>query len=191
MFNQENYNIRLQKLICCIGNIGGEIQSMIAVGNDCYKEKLEKLKILQGYLEVLECYSLEEETLSTAIIDISEISGADETIEIFVNGISISGEYITTSSDHDIEEEGLVSQINNYQSVYVAVRANSIITITGTCSNNILTALTSNGVELDITNFSGGNCVDNCVTEDQVLSMFDRVSTYCDICFPNPEYIYN
>lgn len=188
---QDSLNIRLQKLICCIGTLGGEIQGMIAVGNDCYKEKLEKLKILVGYLNALECYSLDEPTLATGYIQLfGSFTGGS--VDVSVNNISISGIYDMTNSSAAVEMTQLAAQINDYQSTYVAeydVDTNRI-NITGTCNDQDLsveeidkTAWGSGAVGL-----TGGICVDNCLTEEQVLAMFDRVSKYCDICFPSAQY---
>lgn len=189
---QDSLDIRLQKLICCIGTLGGEIQGMIAVGNDCYKEKLRNLKTLVGYLEALECYSLEENTLATGYVQIFGSTTAGS-IEIFINGVSISGVYNMTNSTAAVEMQNLTAQINDYQTSYVASynSASARIDITGGCHETQVlsieelnkTAWSSGAVGL-----TGGICVDNCLTETQVLTIFDKVSKYCDICFPSAEY---
>ena len=191
---QDSLNIRLQKLICCIGTLGGEIQGMIAVGNNCYKEKLKKLKILIGYLEALECYSLAEETLATATFTFLGTPGTGTgTINFYINGVSISGDFEVIPGTILDNNTALANQINNTQSTYVASIDNDTgnVIITGTCSNFEFSAIIDNnrtGWGIEYTEGIGGICVDNCLTEEQVLAMFDRVSNYCDICFPNAEY---
>lgn len=190
---QDSLDIRLQKLICCIGTLGGEIQGMIAVGNDCYKEKLQKLKILVGYLEALECYSIDDTSVnSTGTLEITK-SSAGLSIEVFVNNISISGIYNTTSTNVVVQAALLTAAINAYQSTYVAVHTigTGIITITGNCSNEPLTVTADVGLDITVSGLTGGTCSTNCLTEEQVLVMFDRVSQYCDICFPSTEYNFN
>ena len=92
MITQDNINFRLTHLQCCIGKLGEDITNSISIGN-CYLDKLNKLKILVGYFDALNCYDIESEN--------------------------------------------------------------------------------------------------NCLTEDQILEMFERVSKYYNICFPNQEYNYN
>lgn len=191
--DQDSYNIRLQKLICCIGTLGGEIQGMIAVGNDCYKEKLKKLKILVGYLEAIECYNTQEETNATATFTFTGNPGSGSgSIELFVDGVSISGVFNVVSGTVAYNNQQLADQINNYQSTYLAEVVDEVITITGTCalSNLTIEEQDRTGWSTTITDFTGGVCAENCLTETQVLSMFDRVSNYCGICFPNAEYNY-
>lgn len=193
ILTQENLDIRLQRLICCIGTLGGEIQGMIAVGNDCYKEKLAKLKILIGYLRALECYSIEdEEVLSTGILSAVRVA-INNSVEIFANGISISGLYTATTGNLNQELYKLALAINAYQNSYVATFngiGSGTITITGLCSNPPLTVEADVAFPLQAIGMSGGICTTNCLTEEQILKMFDRVSEYCDICFPGADYTY-
>lgn len=188
---QDSLNIRLQKLICCIGTLGGEIQGMIAVGNDCYKEKLKKLKILVGYLNALQCYSLNEPTLATGYVVIFGIPSGGS-LEVFINNLSISGPYTMTNGTAAYEMQQLANQINDYQSTYVAEYSalDARINITGTCGNPTLSLeeVDKTGWGSGSAGLTGGICVDNCLTEEQVLAMFDRVSTYCDICYPNAQF---
>lgn len=188
---QDSINIRLQKLICCIGTLGGEIQGMIAVGNECYKEKLKHLKILVGYLDALKCYNVTEETNAVATFTfLGDPGSGTGSIEFFVNGVSISGIYNVTTGTLLQNNQWLADQINNYSTDYIAEVVDGIINITGDCHNHTLDFTDTNrtGWGTMSTNFTGGNCIDNCLTETQVLAMFDKVSEYCDICFPNAEY---
>lgn len=188
---QDSINIRLQKLICCIGTLGGEIQGMIAVGNECYKEKLKHLKILVGYLDALKCYNVTEETNAVATFTfLGDPGSGTGSIEFFVNGVSISGIYNVTTGTLLQNNQWLADQINNYSTDYIAEVVDGIINITGDCHNHTLDFTDTNrtGWGTMSTNFTGGNCIDNCLTETQVLTMFDKVSEYCDICFPNAEY---
>lgn len=191
--SQSSLDIRLQKLICCIGNLAGEVANQLFIGG-CFEEKLRQLKILIGYLEALECYSIdEEEIFANGTIILSGLSIADE-INILINGTSISGIY-TVPPDLSINNlEEIISLINSVQSSYIAefVTGDHItpdhILITGLCSNDILSGTISGIGSIITTGLSGGHCSLNCLTEDQVLNMFEKVSEYCDICFPSSDY---
>lgn len=188
--SQENMDIRLQRLICCIGNLAGDIANSISIGG-CYTEKLFKLKILIGYLEALECYSInDEEILASGTIQLNSIVSSGLDIEVFVNGINISGTYTTISTNAANNTRLLGEQINSYQNTYLTTydSVTRTLTITGKCSNDIITINSDDGITSTITGLSGGVCSTNCITEDQVLDMFEKVSNYCNICFPNPEY---
>lgn len=191
---QDSINIRLQKLICCIGTLGGEIQGMIAVGNECYKEKLKHLKILVGYLDALKCYNVTEETNAVATFTfLGDPGNGTGTINFYINGATISGDFEVIPGTILDNNTALANQINDTQSTYVATidPDTGNIIITGTCSDFTFSdIITENrtGWGIEFADGTGGICVANCITEEQVLTMFDRVSSYCDICFPNAEY---
>ncbi len=191
LISQNSLDIRLQKLICCIGTLGGKIADNLSIGS-CYTEKLEKLKILIGYLEALECYSIsDEDILATGTIKLISIPTSGVEINILVNGISISGIFTTTATGINSQSNALVNQINSYQSTYVATYTlgSQTITLTGLCTNDTISLTTSDEkLTYTVIGFSGGYCSINCLTEDQVLEMFERVSKYCEICFPSAEY---
>lgn len=188
--SQQSLDVRLQKLICCIGDLAGQIADSLAIGG-CYTEKLQKLKILNGYLEALKCYSIEDEDINaTGTLTLTGVASSDLSIEVLVNGISISGIYNTTSTVVGTQASLLTAAINSYQSAYTAVHTigTGIITITGICSDDPLTVDADEGITITATGLTGGHCSTNCLTEEQVLEMFERVSKYCNICFPSAEY---
>lgn len=183
-------DIRLQKLECCLGNLAGEISNQLAIGG-CFDEKLEKLKLLTGYFETLKCYSIKSDTLATGTIQITAIG--DGTINVLVNGITISGIYNVIKNTVCESMSILTQQINSIQSIYIATytvlnTGQCIISLTGKCTNETLSVETTGLNTVSVSGLSGGNCIGNCITEEKVLDMFETVSEYCEICFPNENY---
>jgi hypothetical protein len=191
MITQENLNIRLQRLNCCIGNLGGEVQGLIAIGDSCYKEKLAILKVLQGYLEALQCYTLNTNvTTASGSITLDSLFVNDEILQVLADGVPIM-EPVTLVFDPIYSFNSIVAAINDYgtYSAEVAIDFKSMIIASTSCDNPTLTFLNPiTGVTLS--GFEGGLCLENCLTEKQILTMFDKVSEYCNICFPNSEYTF-
>ena len=55
---QEEINIRLQRIQCCIGQKGADLLSKIKIGAKDVNCKLQELQVLEGMMEALKCYKI-------------------------------------------------------------------------------------------------------------------------------------
>jgi len=190
---QQDLDVRLQLINCCIGEKTADLLAKIKIGAKTVPCKLQELQIMQEMIEILKCYDVTlEEVLATGSITMNT-STLDTTINVSVGGISISGDLVITTSDTNEQMTILCDLINSYQSTYVAVlntdNVSYIIEIIGTCSNQIVTVDSQDTILIE--NLSGGICLtDNCLTEEQVQSMFNWMAKKCGICFQLPGFNY-
>lgn len=191
---QQDLDVRLQLINCCIGEKTADLLAKIKIGAKTVPCKLQELQIMQEMIEILKCYDVTlEEILPFGTIDISN-TDQDATINILINGISISGTYTTTSSTPSTEMIALTAIINNYQDAYIATYnvANHLIEIQSTtCTNGNITITQTGKISILVTDLSEGVCLtDNCITEEQVQAMFNWMAKKCGICFQLPGFNY-
>ena len=62
---QNDINVRLQIINCCIGRLTGELLNKIKIGSADVKCKLKDLEVLQGMFEALECYNVLVDNITT------------------------------------------------------------------------------------------------------------------------------
>jgi len=190
---QQDLDVRLQLINCCIGEKTADLLNKIKIGAKTVPCKLQELQIMQEMVEILKCYDVTlEEVLATGSITMNT-STPDTIINVSVGGISISGDLLITTSDTNEQMSILTDVINAYQSTYTATlntdNVSYIIEIEGTCTNQIITVESENTILIE--NLEDGVCLtDNCLTEEQVQSMFNWMAKKCGICFQPPGFDY-
>lgn len=189
--NETDFLIRLRLASCCSGTKGSELLSKIKIGAKDVDCKLKELQIIQGMIESLKCYKVlnDTEVLATGSIEIVNLV-LNETFEFFINGVTLIGPRIITTTNIAVAGPALTAFINSYQDVYTATYDSGTVTLTGTCKNYPLDVVISGGDKqsvINTTDFHGGACeiteADNCLTEEQVQSMFNYIQTKCKLCF--------
>ena len=191
--NQQDLNVRLQLVNCCLGTKASELIDKIKIGAKDSNCKLQDLQVGLNMLKYLACYKVDtEEVQSQGYFQVTTAT-AGFTLEIFIDGVSITGPQNITSPNRNTIMTAAVAIINSYQDVYTATldTTNDLykVIISGPCEGGIITYetdATKGEIVLGVEDLSGGICkkiYNNCLTEDQVLAMFDFLSTKCGICF--------
>lgn len=192
--NQQDLNVRLQLANCCIGEQTAELLDKIKIGSKDVNCKLQNLQVMQNMIKYLKCYDVTlEEVNATGTIQINNISDELGSCNVTINGITISGTYNFTNTDTNEQTIGLVNQINSYQLVYTAtVNTDNVqyfIEITGNC-NNYLIEVEGDGTFV-VEGLENGICLsNNCLTEEQVQTMFIWIGKKCNICYQMPGFDY-
>ena len=118
--SQQDLEVRLQKTGCCVGHEAKRLAQYYLYGSECAEEQLQKVTILNAYLDILSCYKVQATTATNWIyvIDLNDITllGLDSTIEIYIGGELIV-EYIIIS-------ENICDELDN---IVTAIKANSNI----------------------------------------------------------------
>lgn len=198
--SQQDLDVRLQLTGCKYGELANRYANDLKYGKKCANTNGRNLALLNAYLELMGCYNVSvPETLSEGSFQITTLT-VGFTLEIFIDGVSITGVQTSISTNRNTTMHTLVGIINNYQSTYTAVINETgdlhSVDIYGPCTGGELTYTTNatgGEIELSTTNLTGGVCTveyDNCLTEDQMNTMFDSISKLTKICFQPLGYTY-
>lgn len=191
--SQQDLDVRLQLTGCKYGELANRYANDLKYGKKCANTNGRNLALLNAYLELMGCYKVSvPETLSEGSFQITTLT-VGFTLEIFIDGVSITGVQTSISTNRNTTMHALVGIINNYQSTYTAVINETgdlySVDIYGPCAGGELTYTTNatgGEIELSITDLKNGVCgasSDNCLTEDQMNTMFDSISKLTKICF--------
>jgi hypothetical protein len=197
---QQDFDVRLQLINCCIGNKAGTLIDKIKIGAKDVNCKLQDLEVSIKMLEYLKCYKLDiPEVQSVGSFQITTLT-VGFTLEIFIDGVSITGIQTASITNRNTTMHALVNIINSYQSTYTAVINETgdlhSVDLYGPCEGGTLTYETdgtSGEIELSLTDLEGGECAieyNNCLTEDQIIAMIDWMSNKCNLCFQPPGFLY-
>lgn len=193
MISQIDLTTRLQLSGCKFSDLAQRFNKDLLYGRKCVTENRTDLMLLNVYLEMLECYKVGiPEVRSHGNFQITTLT-VGFTLEIFIDGVSITGVQTSVSTNRNTTMHALVGIINNYQSTYTAVINETgdlySVDIYGPCAGGELTYTTNatgGEIELSITDLKNGVCgveYDNCLTEDELLVVFDKISDLTNICF--------
>lgn len=193
MVSQQDLGVRLQLAGCKFSELAQRFNKDLLYGRKCVTENRTDLMLLNVYLEMLECYKVGiPEVESVGSFQITTLS-IGYTLEIFVNGVSITGIQTSVTINRNTTMHALVAIINSYQSVYTASidetgDLHSVI-LTGPCTGGIVTYetnATKGEIVVSTTDLEGGVCevtYNNCLTEDELLVVFDKISDLTSLCF--------
>lgn len=190
---QQDLDVRLQLINCCIGEKTADLLAKIKIGAKTVPCNLQELQVMQEMIEILKCYDVTlEEVLATGSVTMNS-STPDTIINVSIGGISISGDLVITTSDTNAQTAILCDLINSFQSTYTAVlntdNVQYVIELTGTCTNQLVTVESEDTIVIE--DLEGGVCLtDNCLTEVQVQAMFNWMAKKCGICFQPPGFDY-
>lgn len=196
--SQQDLDVRMQLTGCKFGQLTNEFADNLKYGRKCIVENQRNLVLLNAYLELLECYkvaSIIEEQLSTGSIS---FNFAAASISILINEVEITP-LLMIEDYYDVEY--IVSQFNLNQSEIVASSNNGnsdfTLNFTGPCTNSVIDILYDDGEESTTytVNVTGGVCASttvykNCITEEQLALMLDKISKLINICFQPYDFTY-
>lgn len=202
--SQQDLDVRLQKIGCCAGAQAKLLAQYYMYGSECKEEQLQKLTILNAYLDILSCYKVQATTATdwVYVVDVDSIKslpiGAQ--IDVFIGGELIAT-YITKTTETCNEIGGLNVAISNNPNVISSIgscaKSDNTITITVPC--NMTPAYVKTYYGADTTDYTSyfpvyvaqeGKCItgdeDNCVTEEQIEVILENIAIMCKECFkPN------
>lgn len=193
MISQIDLTTRLQLSGCKFSDLAQRFNKDLLYGRKCVTENRTDLMLLNVYLEMLECYKVGiPEVRSHGNFQITTLT-VGFTLEIFIDGVSITGVQTSISTNRNTTMHALVGIINNYQSTYTAVINETgdlySVDLYGPCEGGLLTYETNSedsAIVLSTTDLENGVCeveYDNCLTEDELLVVFDKISDLTNICF--------
>lgn len=197
--SQQDLDVRLQLTGCKFGQLTNEFADNLKYGRKCIIENQRNLVLLNAYLELLECYKVAliiEEKLSSGSIKFSYNLGG--TISILIGGVIITPPMPVESEE---EVNFIVDLFNSSQSevtvVQIPAQTSFQLNFTGPCTNSTVDILytdkrtsTTYPVEL-----IGGVCAstttyNNCITEEELALMLDKISKLINICFQPYDFTY-
>lgn len=191
--NQQDLNVRLQLAGCKYSDLAQRFNKDLLYGRKCVTENRTDLMLLNVYLEMLECYKVDiPEVESVSVFQITTLT-VGFTLEILVNGEVLIPEYTSPTTNRNLTMSLMVDYINANQSVYTASldTTNDLykVVLTGPCTGGTVTYKTSAAkgeIVLSTEDLTGGVCevtYDNCLTEDELLVVFDKISDLTSLCF--------
>ena len=197
--SQQDLDVRMQLTGCKFGQLTNEFADNLKYGRKCILENQRNLVLLNAYLELLECYKVAliiEEQLSTGSITLSYDISATISLSI--------GDLLITSPmpiDNSEEIDDIVNLFNTNQSEIVASSDNGnndfTLNFTGPCTNSVIDILYDDGKESTTytVDVKGGVCASttvykNCITEEELALMLDKISKLINICFQPYDFTY-
>jgi len=197
--SQQDLDVRMQLTGCKFGQLTNEFADNLKYGRKCIVENQKNLVLLNAYLELLECYKVAliiEEQLSTGSITLSYDISA--TISISIGDLLITRPMPIDNSE---EINDIVNLFNTNQSEIVASSDNGnndfTLNFTGPCTNSVIDILYEDYKESTTyaVNVEGGVCASttvykNCITEEQLALMLDKISKLINICFQPYDFTY-
>lgn len=197
--SQQDLDVRMQLTGCKFGQLTNEFADNLKYGRKCIVENQRNLVLLNAYLELLECYKVAliiEEQLSTGSITLSYDISATISLSI--------GDLLITSPmpiDNSEEIDDIVNLFNTNQSEIVASSNNGNndfkLNFTGPCTNSVIDILYADGKESTTytVDVKGGVCASttvykNCITEEELALMLDKISKLINICFQPYDFTY-
>jgi len=212
--SQQDLNVRLQKTGCCVGQEAKRLAQYYLYGSECAEEQLQKVTILNAYLDILSCYQVENTTSTNWVyfLDFTDLLdyyfGTTNTIKIII------GDQIVLDYVAPVEYTlcGLVTYMcglieanpNIISAVPTCDGKNVSMTITAACNMTPASATVykeydgyPNDSELyNVPTFTvqSGKCPnngeDNCVTEEQINKIIENISVMCKDCFKPAGFAY-
>lgn len=195
--NQLDLNVRLQLINCCYSAMSSTFANDLKYGRKCEIKNRINLAILAVYLEILEKYKIilpgattgGDTSLSSGTITIVSV-GSGDNIVVYIDGNPIAT-YSATSSSRTIAMTGLASALTT--AGYPASSNDTFITVTGSCTNGLLSSTGGKAV-ITVSGFTGGSCgiliPGNCYSEEEIQALLEKVSLLTGLCFQPPGFDY-
>ena len=193
---QQDNNVRVQLLTCCISDKAKDISDKLFLGipQDCQQNTMNLMIAMK---DALSCYKPNNgEVLATGTLTLT--AGNGNTITVFVNSVQICLP-VTFITDLTTTATAIATAINAYTSNpdYTATSSGQVVTISaveesGDSPNTFVVSYTTTSgggltsMTATVTAMTGGVDADvtkNCLTQTEVDSMWDYISSKCHICF--------
>jgi len=183
--------IRQQLILQKIAELGNVYANDLRWGKKCELKDRNRLLMLEIYSEIINEYNVSNvNSVGTIAVEYTLPPGNDIYYQVFVNGIAICENitYHTSFPEIPAIDTSIVNGINSYQSKYVATPKYDgkgyYVIVEGDCNEEEMTMVTS-GCSFFVEGLSGGVCQkNNCIDNDDMLKMFDTISSEYNIIFP-------
>jgi hypothetical protein len=197
--SQQDLDVRMQLTGCKFSQLTNEFADNLKYGRKCIVENQRNLVLLNAYLELLECYKVAriiKEQLSTGSITLSYDISA--TISLSIGDLLITSPMTIDNSE---EIDDIVNLFNTNQSEIVASSDNGnnnfTLNFSGPCTNatvDVLYTTIKDSITYPVA-VEGGVCASttvykNCITEEQLALMLDKISKLINICFQPYDFTY-
>lgn len=195
MISQQDLDVRLQLAGCKFSDLAQRFNKDLLYGRKCVTENRTDLMLLNVYLEMLECVKIVETVYPTTSFRVSKNTFPGWQAYFTSNGVVISDTVTLTGVDAT-DAELLADSIVDYgaegwSSEYRFVHpVGEYVDITGPCEtpelyiNVIISGVTTTVLVPWVTEgVCGGYSEDNCLTEEELLVVFDKISDLTSLCF--------
>lgn len=148
--SQQDLNVRLQKIGCCTGEQAKLAARYYLYGSECAEEQLQKLTLLNAYLDILSCYNVQSTTATnwtyqidlSSLIEYQNTITQDDTFNLYINGELIAS-YVVSQDGLDI-----CTHVGNITSVLL--NSEKVISVDSSC--NEIAATINVTVDCSMTN---------------------------------------
>lgn len=192
--SQTDLLVRLQLLGCKYGDLANTYANTLKWGMKCSKENLSKLIMLNTLIEILECY--DTRVLTTPILPTVVFHnekgyfGIGDFIELQIEGTPVIG-VITFDSTDILEQLGQIYDAliaEGYTAVITGDDNACDLEITLPCTNPTVDIVVNDINTVNLPYDEIGDCTEipqgkNCLTEEQLLSLLDKIANLVKQCF--------
>lgn len=196
--SQQDLTVRLQLASCAYSELANSFANNLKYGRKCSIDNEKTLLLLNAYIELIECYKLNVAAVnnvnSSVLINLGY--SPTSTILIGINGTAITPNLPIVNYAN---VEYIANLFNSLQSEIVLTATDRStffdqifeLSFSGPCNGSSVNVLYSSGeVSRDfVLLLENGICAspeikyNNCISEEQLLSIFDRISKITGVCF--------
>ena len=195
--SQQDLTVRLQLASCAYSELANSFANNLKYGRKCAIDNEKTLLLLNAYIELIECYKLDSvEVKSIGYYNIETVFvSLFDTYEAYIDGVLMAGplsilDYTELGVFIDTFNENASIYSPGYSVAYVPSALKMIeLAFSGPCSGGSVTMVHNleSGSETTVVELTGGVCkgvkYNNCISEKQLLSIFDRISKITGVCF--------
>ncbi len=193
----ENINIILTNAVCCISEQAVKVSKLLSIGDKCAESEVNKLKLLNDYVETLRCYNNDpinsKFTVRMLYSDYQSffeaMSNPLRIYQVQVNSTIYTMQGDASKTKFEILEE-IINTIPNVYSFYNMLEPATKtvryikIYIEASCEVyyvNFNTTVSEDDFLFTLT--TPGNCeITNCLSEEEIQTIINKIMTTCDIC---------
>lgn len=211
--SQQDIDVRLQQLGCCIGAEAKKLANYYMYGSECKEEQLQKLTLLNAYADMLSCYSVQatantDNIFLVSFTDVYKTNFLAGNIVHFYLGDGEVYTYTVTGGVACTEINDIANGITNLPDlgdiIEVSAACNGSkaeVFIETTCGAKDLQVIMTQVIDevtyetiIPVQLYQEGKCEttddDNCITEDQVNTIVENIAKTCKKCFKSEGFAY-
>lgn len=202
--NQTDLDVRIQQAVCCAGKEAKKLSQFYMYGSDCKEEQLDKLTLLNAYIDILRCYNVQADDDTDweyyIVYEMADGVSVGDVFEIFAGG-SLLLSYTAASTNVCTVFNAIAAALTLITGVSGRATCGetlSRIVITVPCEDAPvfvkITRIDNTEVYIPLQVSVEGKCEtgdsDNCVTEEQIETIVENIAKMCKICFQAPGFAY-
>lgn len=182
--------VRLQLLGCKYSELTNLFVNNLKYGKDCIEKNQTDLLLLNSYIELLESYrNLDMKGLIWRDYNLAPINTQ---VQFFTNDVAMSSNIVLSGVTVEEQLIEITQSINNYSTDYFSYymlasskREMDTLFINTPCSNPNITVLLNGITKVNLKYSKYGKCspYNNCINEEQLQEILDKVSKLTNLCF--------